>query len=599
MKKSDILMYQKRVNSVVSAVKPLEHYLILKKSQAISLLQNKEELINLVWKKCLIIIQLLNKKPLLKKEIIYILESPVENSWMILIDKLNTSEICTLELIIFLLKTLVQELILKEKDFKPFWTPAYKELSEKLLSAIKTECPDLLLISSNPLLQSVEEKLQLSIKKTVPLKLNLQKIYCPLSLSLIVDKWEKGDTPVPKKLFKTLTIKIFPTLNQQQKLKKFFDVNRFIYNKSVALFNSGFKINKYSLRNKLVPEFSKTETPDYLYYSELIKNEKDPIKKKLLQEQKKQKLKNVVPIKNKLQSFELEVPTEIRKTAVFNFCDALKTNHTNLKHRNIKYFKMKFKRKKSNIHCLELAKSLISIKKSKVQIQKMSIKMSKKNQKKYTSLKITANVDVIKNKNGYYLNIPVPISLPEITTFNKVIAIDPGVRTLLTGIGTAGITEYNCNTIFDKINFKRKVLTEKIRRIRKKEFNRIEIKKKNLTDELHWKTISDLIKYNDLIFFGDIKSHSITKNNKNKNLNKSILELNFFKFKQRLKWYSLKKGKKVVFINEFLTSKTCSNCGNLKDIKNSKIYNCDNCKTIIDRDINSAFNILFKGLLFK
>ena len=419
MKKSDILMYQKRVNSVVSAVKPLEHYLILKKSQAISLLQNKEELINLVWKKCLIIIQLLNKKPLLKKEIIYILESPVENSWMILIDKLNTSEICTLELIIFLLKTLVQELILKEKDFKPFWTPAYKELSEKLLSAIKTECPDLLLISSNPLLQSVEEKLQLSIKKTVPLKLNLQKIYCPLSLSLIVDKWEKGDTPVPKKLFKTLTIKIFPTLNQQQKLKKFFDVNRFIYNKSVALFNSGFKINKYSLRNKLVPEFSKTETPDYLYYSELIKNEKDPIKKKLLQEQKKQKLKNVVPIKNKLQSFELEVPTEIRKTAVFNFCDALKTNHTNLKHRNIKYFKMKFKRKKSNIHCLELAKSLISIKKSKVQIQKMSIKMSKKNQKKYTSLKITANVDVIKNKNGYYLNIPVPISLPEITTFNS------------------------------------------------------------------------------------------------------------------------------------------------------------------------------------
>ena len=53
----------------------------------------------------------------------------------------------------------------------------------------------------------------------------------------------------------------------------------------------------------------------------------------------------------------------------------------------------------------------------------------------------------------------------------------------------------------------------------------------------------------------------------------------------------------LVFIKNLPTTQTCSHCGNrkLKDDKltlDDRIYKCDVCGNIIDRDINAAINIL-------
>ena len=50
-------------------------------------------------------------------------------------------------------------------------------------------------------------------------------------------------------------------------------------------------------------------------------------------------------------------------------------------------------------------------------------------------------------------------------------------------------------------------------------------------------------------------------------------------------------------VNEKYTSKMCSNCSNYNEkLGTNKIYNCNNCKNIIDRDINGSRCIYFKGL---
>ncbi|MEM5804021.1 MAG: zinc ribbon domain-containing protein [Candidatus Aenigmatarchaeota archaeon] len=48
----------------------------------------------------------------------------------------------------------------------------------------------------------------------------------------------------------------------------------------------------------------------------------------------------------------------------------------------------------------------------------------------------------------------------------------------------------------------------------------------------------------------------------------------------------------------FATTKICSICGNKKeDIKlSNRIYKCDTCGFVIDRDLNSAINIFKMGL---
>ena len=53
---------------------------------------------------------------------------------------------------------------------------------------------------------------------------------------------------------------------------------------------------------------------------------------------------------------------------------------------------------------------------------------------------------------------------------------------------------------------------------------------------------------------------------------------------------------KVIIRQEYYTSKTCTICGFLKhDLGSNKVYKCDECKTVIDRDINGARNIMLRN----
>jgi len=53
-------------------------------------------------------------------------------------------------------------------------------------------------------------------------------------------------------------------------------------------------------------------------------------------------------------------------------------------------------------------------------------------------------------------------------------------------------------------------------------------------------------------------------------------------------------GCKVTEVNEYKTTKTCSNCGREKEMGKLKIYECK-CEMIVDRDENAAKNILKVG----
>ena len=56
----------------------------------------------------------------------------------------------------------------------------------------------------------------------------------------------------------------------------------------------------------------------------------------------------------------------------------------------------------------------------------------------------------------------------------------------------------------------------------------------------------------------------------------------------------------VVIYTEEYTSKTCGSCGYIhKKLGGSKVFSCPQCKTKLDRDINSARNILLRYLTKK
>ena len=81
---------------------------------------------------------------------------------------------------------------------------------------------------------------------------------------------------------------------------------------------------------------------------------------------------------------------------------------------------------------------------------------------------------------------------------------------------------------------------------------------------------------------------------KNKHLAKAIQKQKFYEFKRQIAYKCQKYGIKLVEVPTFYpSSKTCSCCGCIrKDLKLSdRVYRCNECGLVIDRDFNASLNL--------
>ena len=516
-------------------------------------------------------------------------------------------------------------------DCKPFWNPTYDELTTKLLSPIEID-PEIILIKRSDVEKPFTYKTRINVQDKI-----LDKTYFQLNESVIVEKWQ--DEVTKDNLLKSLKIKLKINAKQRQIFNEWFNTSNYVYNKTISCIKDGESINFMNLRNKLVTANTKKNNIEYVTLEnnmKLYKEEKKNQQKMLLKipkndivsitavslliqtaeekyQEEKEKLKvirkSLKSSKNEgIREWETETPKEIRAGAVNDVCKAYKTAKTNLKLGHIKKFTLGFRKKKDENKCLLLPHSFIKNNNGKLIVaptllkDESTISMGKKTIKKHKNLVIEHDCRLVKQKNVFWVIIPIPAEITEKKPPINYCGIDPGVKTFMTSFGNNGCIEYKHNEkTLHKLNKKISYLTDQRRtdrgRVRKKKINRLEIRKANLVDELHWRTINRLLKVNDFIFYGDIKSHGIVKNGNNSNLNTDMNNLKFFKFKQRLLFKSIERGKKVYETKEHFTTKTCSFCGKQNTPGLSRVYECENCKKNIGRDVNAAKNILMKGIL--
>ena len=594
------------------------------KYNLINLQPDNECFINSLCRNSVILLLLTMKFPKIANRISSILGSLPKNNKMIFYDKFNSYKIGNLNIPTFmLLKILHQELTSKEKDYKPYWTHAYKELSMNLLSPIKIDLQDSDSTSLNISLKKPEEKLPLLTMKPMKVRIKVQnknshRTCYPSFISTVVDKWEEE---VTKPIMKSVKIQLKMNKEKKQLYNGWLATSNYVFNKSVSAIKQGHSVNFQDLRNKFVTANTKKNDPRYQEIDETLKNlrnnsrkasndEKEKIQKQI--EEQKVKLseikKEIKSVKNEgVFEWELETPKDIRSGAVDDLCNAYKTSFTNLKKGNIKRFNMDFRRKRNMNHCMVISKNLINIKDGNIIIgrtyfdskEKATIKMGKKTIKKHKNINIECDCRMVKKNNEYWLIIPVKVEQSdEKPTFKNYCGVDPGIRTLMTTFGNNGCYEFEHNNkLLKNLDEKIKHLKKFKKHIRKRKMLKIERYKEHLIDEIHWKTIHLLLKENDVLFYGDIKSHNFTRKSNNRNLNRDTNNLKFYKFKQRLEFKALEMKKKVIVVKEHFTTKTCSFCGTINDPKNSKVYHCKNCNINIGRDVNASKNILMKGLI--
>jgi len=132
----------------------------------------------------------------------------------------------------------------------------------------------------------------------------------------------------------------------------------------------------------------------------------------------------------------------------------------------------------------------------------------------------------------------------------------------------------------------------------KKGLNKYHLKLKNLIRDMHYKVSYDLVHRFNRIFIGKFSTKGIlSKNNMtiSKATKRMIGVLSPYQFRQILKYMGHKYGCQVIEVDEYMTTKTCSNCGKINDIGGSKVYKCE-CGMTADRDENSAKDIMKKGI---
>jgi transposase len=514
----------------------------------------------------------------MKKDKFKIIEFPLLNN-QITDEKLNYLKSFTLQMLI--LQVLLKELIIEEKRCKPFWNTTCKNNSKKSWLPVKNNNTETVLNSSSTLFLPMELNSQSLITKVAnPITNNLETISLQSSMYSVANKWEEGNI-----VQRSLKVQIFPTKEQKQILNQWIGTYRFVYNRAVAysklpschnlsfMFDPYHFLNFYTMRNHFVT-------------------------------------KSVNKLENDhLNDWEFKTPKDIRGDAIKTFTTSYLTNLKQLKKHNITEFNMRFKSKKKPVQTIGgIAKSAIKkvengfkIYSSKEYTNNTIFKIKPKGKKlkaRLKNLKIENDCELTYDGMKYFLLIPYKKTVKEIKEKKKVVALDPGVRTFQTG--------YSNDTVF-KVDSKKKQIQKLytkidfLKSLRKKKYRKkiLKCQKKirNHVDQIHYQTIKYLKNYNDVLL-PEFKSQEMVKSKTlHKSVIRSINSLQHYQFKQRLlNTASEIKNFRVHIVNEAYTSKTCSCCGNLKEIKGNKIYNCNNCNAIMDRDINGARNIYLKHL---
>ena len=584
-----------RVISRASVVLDFANLLMKTRSKVIALHLVNECCIDEIWKRCAILFLLTLKYKRIQDVIFCTRAFRVNNNlttWIARLHTSNTSDLNTCHTQLF--QILVQALIIKDEVFRPFWTPVYKELSEKLLLHTETASRDSPLISSNLLCKKLVARSQFS--QTPPVKLESKtspKICCQSCKSTAADKWV-GEN------IKNLKLAIHPTPPQKRQMAQWFDTSNAVYNKTVQWINDNRRGNFYELRDKFVTHETRKTNGEY----ELLKQQLAAAETEEARREAKHALKALVRSVNPLvEEWELETPKDIRAGAVKLACSAYKSAMSNFRAGNIKCFNMGFHSNDgAKNRCCALAKSSVSLRDGKLRVTYLDepvVSIKSRTLKRLKTRTIDHDCKLVARHGRFWLLIPIAYSPRPLVDVKSLCGVDPGCRTFMTIFGANGLhQEYKApvNAI-KRLNDKIDLLSTRRTNNKRRSLIKYENVKAQVIDKLHWDTVNALVNNYDGIFLGDIKSHDIVQKGRNKSLHRTMNDLKFFKFKQRLIYKAHVTGKLVVVVHEANTTKTCSACGTVNVIGAAKHFCCTICGLSVDRDLNAGKNILMKGLV--
>lgn len=581
-----------------------------------------------------------------KKKKLSIVESPPKNKKKIYKDKSNICKKNTQNTNSS--QTPEAESISNEKIFSPFYNKSSKDKFQQLWLPPVIDLQDADTTSLNGCFcNSDADSFHYKKKLIDHLNKNCLKTCFQSLQSLQPDIMDQEDTVI-----RARKIKFYPTTEQKLFFNKCFGATRYIYNKLISAFKKHTekqrkKIKKMAKRGCVA--IIKTKAKSGSKTSKVRTNRcgKKLEKGYLCCKHQKSKVNYDINLnfqhwRNKLikantklskkEKWMKEIPYDTRQLVIKNALGGIKSALTNLKNGHIKHFDMQFKSKKNAKKYFfvdhRALKSDMSLWKAKT---KEPLQFRKKEKEWIIDLMESGakmkNMEITKDKSGsYYLQIPYNHKVVKNGKKKKIVSLDPGVITFQTFYSPNG----DCGKIGDKFSDSLDYLNNKIKKLQskisklfdkkkedkkngkkvkplrhyirklKQKLSKLRVHTKNKVQDLHCKTAKYLCEHYDNIIIPKFGTKQISKKLRENHMKKranDTITLSHCEFLERLKTKAkMYKNCKVFVVDEYNTSKTCGNCGVLNKIGRSRVYNCNYCDYIGDRDINASRNIFIKAI---
>lgn len=306
----------------------------------------------------------------------------------------------------------------------------------------------------------------------------------------------------------------------------------------------------------------------------------------------------------------LKVLTQLKKQEEFSWLKEVGSHSLGIALKNLEFaysnfFKKKAKfpkfKKKTHYQSYNIDNLTLYIKNEKLHIPKIKdgikIVVHRPLEGKILNGTISKTAD-----ERYFISITVEKEIVQLPEKTKKIGIDLGIKDFaVISDGSKIANPHFKKQEVNKLKKLQRASSRKSKDSHRREKCRIKIARLNASitnkknDLLH-KLSSKLINENQVICLEDLNVKGMVKNHR---LAESISECSWCEFVRQLdykaKWY----GRTVVKIDRFFpSSKTCSNCGFIKESLNlsERTWTCPKCETTHDRDMNASKNILKQGL---
>lgn len=361
--------------------------------------------------------------------------------------------------------------------------------------------------------------------------------------------------------------RIYPNRVQEDLIQKTFGCKRFVYNQCLA-----YKIEKYKNENISLGKYDLSN-----WKNQFLKKEYPWLK-----EVDKCALDNaIIDMDNAYQKFFKEHTGYPKFKSKKNSQKSYRTNNGH------------YERKRQLIE--------VSFEDNKIKLSKLKWVKCKLH-RQFTGRIKSATISQVPS-GKYFVSILVETEHMPMESTGAIVGIDLGIKDLLITSDGEKFENIRATKKYEnKLAKEQRKLAHKVRGSHNYEKQRIKVAKiyekirNTRIDNLH-KISHKFINANQVIVSEDLAISNMVKNH---NLSKSILDCGWYELTRQLQYKSDWNNRIYIKIGRFVkSSQTCNICGYINsETKNLSVrkWNCPQCGTVHDRDVNAAINILNEGL---